>query len=154
MLSGDMPPPPRESLGAAGPRGPCCIPFNMSSKPMVFSCYLPSTRQPIAAISRLQGWTNRAQCRDNATAPRPFPAISIRRASELIMTANRPIGIAGAGSIGCFVGGILAQAGSRVALLARPRVIEEIERNGLRVTSFEGLDRKLSASDLSVSDDP
>src|SRR5436305_8510454 len=70
------------------------------------------------------------------------------------MTANRPIGVAGAGSIGCFVGGVLAQAGRRVALRARPRVIEEIDRNGLRVTSFEGLDRKLSSSELSVSDDP
>ncbi|TAI60489.1 2-dehydropantoate 2-reductase N-terminal domain-containing protein, partial [Bradyrhizobium sp. Leo170] len=32
---------------------------------------------------------------------------------------DRPIGIAGAGSIGCFVGGMLAAAGRKVALLAR-----------------------------------
>jgi 2-dehydropantoate 2-reductase len=70
------------------------------------------------------------------------------------MTANRLIGVAGAGSIGCFVGGVLAQAGRRVALLARRRLIEEIERNGLRATSFEGLDRKLSPGGISVSDDP
>jgi 2-dehydropantoate 2-reductase len=70
------------------------------------------------------------------------------------MIANRPIGIAGAGSIGCFVGGMLAQASRRVALLARPRVIDEIEHNGLRVTSFEGLDRKLLPGELSLSDDP
>jgi 2-dehydropantoate 2-reductase len=70
------------------------------------------------------------------------------------MIANRPIGIAGAGSIGCFVGGMLAQAGRRVALLARRRVIDEIEHNGLRVTSFEGLDRRLLPGELSLSDDP
>jgi 2-dehydropantoate 2-reductase len=71
------------------------------------------------------------------------------------MFATKPIIVAGAGSIGCFVGGVLADAGRRVSLLARPRVIEEIKRNGLRVTSFEGFDRTLkSTSQLSLSDDP
>ena len=46
------------------------------------------------------------------------------------MNSDRPIGIAGAGSIGCFVGGMLAAGGRNVALLARPRVIAEIEANG------------------------
>ena len=64
------------------------------------------------------------------------------------MISNRPIGVAGAGSIGCFVGGMLAAAGRHVALLARPRVIGEIETNGLRLTSFEGLDRKIAAGQL------
>jgi 2-dehydropantoate 2-reductase len=69
------------------------------------------------------------------------------------MIANRAVGIAGAGSIGCFVGGVLSAAGRRVALLARPRVIEEINRNGLKVTSFEGLDRTLATNQLALSDD-
>jgi 2-dehydropantoate 2-reductase len=55
------------------------------------------------------------------------------------MISNRPIGVAGAGSIGCFVGGMLVAGGRSVALLARPRVIGEIQANGLRLTSFEGL---------------
>ena len=66
----------------------------------------------------------------------------------------KPIIVAGAGSIGCFVGGMLADAGRHVSLLARPRVIEEINRNGLRVTSFEGFDRTLKPGQLSLSDDP
>ena len=70
------------------------------------------------------------------------------------MTADRSIGIAGAGSIGCFVGGMLAAGGRQVALLARPRVIEEIESNGLRLTSFEGLDRRIAADQLTLSEDP
>jgi 2-dehydropantoate 2-reductase len=70
------------------------------------------------------------------------------------MIATKPIGVAGAGSIGCFVGGVLSDAGRRVSLLARPRVIEEINSNGLRVTSFEGFDRKVASSQLSLSDDP
>jgi 2-dehydropantoate 2-reductase len=70
------------------------------------------------------------------------------------MNSERPIGVAGAGSIGCFVGGMLAAAGRRVALLARPRVIGEIETHGLRLTSFDGFDQRLAASQLASSDNP
>src|ERR1700738_2707236 len=70
------------------------------------------------------------------------------------MISERPIGIAGAGSIGCFVGGMYAAAGRRVALLAPPRVIGEIESNGLRLTSFGGLDRSVAPNELALSDDP
>jgi 2-dehydropantoate 2-reductase len=70
------------------------------------------------------------------------------------MTVERTIGIAGAGSIGCFVGGMLAAGGRQVALLARPRVIGEIESNGLRLTSFEGLDRRIAADQLTLSENP
>jgi 2-dehydropantoate 2-reductase len=70
------------------------------------------------------------------------------------MIQDRPIGIAGAGSIGCFVGGMCALAGRRVALLARPRVIGEIESHGLRLTSFEGLDQNIAASRLTLSENP
>jgi 2-dehydropantoate 2-reductase len=70
------------------------------------------------------------------------------------MISDRPIGVAGAGSIGCFVGGMLAAAGHRVALLARPRMIGEIERHGLRLTSHEGLDRIIAATQMTLSDDP
>jgi 2-dehydropantoate 2-reductase len=64
------------------------------------------------------------------------------------------IAVAGAGSIGCFVGGMLAACGRRVTLLARPRVIEEIKANGLRLTSFDGLERQLPSNLLTMSDDP
>ncbi|WP_375413315.1 2-dehydropantoate 2-reductase [uncultured Bradyrhizobium sp.] len=70
------------------------------------------------------------------------------------MIATTPICMAGAGSIGCFVGGVLADAGRRVSLLARPRMIEEIKGNGLKVTSFEGFDRRVAANQLSLSEDP
>jgi 2-dehydropantoate 2-reductase len=70
------------------------------------------------------------------------------------MMLDKTIGVAGAGSIGCFVGGMLAAGGRRVALLARPRVIQEIEAGGLRLTSFEGLDRNIAANQLTLSEDP
>ena len=67
---------------------------------------------------------------------------------------DKAIGVAGAGSIGCFVGGMCAAGGRKVALLARPRVIQEIEGNGLRLTSFEGFDQTIPADRLTLSDDP
>jgi 2-dehydropantoate 2-reductase len=70
------------------------------------------------------------------------------------MNSDRPIAVAGAGSIGCFVGGMLAAAGRRTALLARPRVIREIEDHGLRLTSFEGLDQTLASNRLTLSENP
>jgi 2-dehydropantoate 2-reductase len=70
------------------------------------------------------------------------------------MDLHRPIAVAGAGSIGCFVGGMVAAAGRRVALLARPRVIREITDHGLRLTSFEGFERQIPANELMLSEDP
>jgi 2-dehydropantoate 2-reductase len=70
------------------------------------------------------------------------------------MILEKTVGVAGAGSIGCFVGGISAAAGRRVALLARPRVIQEIASHGLRLTSFAGLDRNIASNQLTLSENP
>ena len=70
------------------------------------------------------------------------------------MVAGQTIGIAGAGSIGCFVGGMLAAGGGRVALLARPRVIAEIEGHGLQPTSFEGFDQTIARDRFALSEAP
>jgi 2-dehydropantoate 2-reductase len=70
------------------------------------------------------------------------------------MTLDRPIVVAGAGSIGCFVGGLSASAGRRVSLLARPRVIAEVERFGLSLTSLEGSSWHLASQQIKLSDDP
>lgn len=70
------------------------------------------------------------------------------------MNAARPIVVAGAGSIGCFVGGLQAVAGRPVRFLGRPRVIEELRASGLRLSSFEGGDWRLPASSIAISVDP
>ncbi len=70
------------------------------------------------------------------------------------MVADQTIAIAGAGSIGCFVGGMLAAGGRRAALLARPRVIAEIEAHGLRPTSLEGFDETIARDRLVLSENP
>jgi 2-dehydropantoate 2-reductase len=70
------------------------------------------------------------------------------------MSDTRTICVAGAGSIGCFVGGMLAGAGQCVALLARPRVISDIGDHGLRLSSFEHLDHLVAPTAMTLSDDP
>jgi len=70
------------------------------------------------------------------------------------MAESASICVAGAGSIGCFVGGMLRAGGHRVSLLARPRIIDEINRHGLRITSFEGLEHRLTAAEIALSGDP
>lgn len=62
--------------------------------------------------------------------------------------------IAGAGAIGCFTGALLAAAGRRVTLLARPRIIADLRDHGLTATDFAGLERHVPADDLGLSEDP
>jgi 2-dehydropantoate 2-reductase len=70
------------------------------------------------------------------------------------MTHSPKIRIAGAGSIGCYVGGMLMAAGKDVALFGRPRVADEIKVNGLTVSSLDAENRHLSLTDRQVSIDP
>lgn len=64
------------------------------------------------------------------------------------------VAIAGAGSIGSYVGGCLALAGRRVNLLARPRIGDAVRKEGLRVTDLDGRDRHVSPEALSATADP
>ncbi len=72
------------------------------------------------------------------------------RAHKQAMNSRR-IAVLGAGSIGCFVGGMLARGDHNVALPARPRLIDEIKHNGLRLTSADGIDDLISAGRLTLS---
>lgn len=49
-----------------------------------------------------------------------------------------PVGVMGAGSIGCYLGGLLATQGHRVVLLGRPRVMDELSRHGLALEDLDG----------------
>ncbi|NOE33529.1 2-dehydropantoate 2-reductase [Ruegeria sp. HKCCD7318] len=62
--------------------------------------------------------------------------------------------IAGAGSIGCYCGALLARAGHSVTLLGRARVLDPIRQHGLTVTDFDGLNYTASANSLDLSQDP
>jgi 2-dehydropantoate 2-reductase len=69
------------------------------------------------------------------------------------MDTSSPIVIAGAGSVGCYVGGCLALAGRNVTCLARPRIAAALKTAGLRVTDLEGRNRSVSPAGFSVTDD-
>jgi 2-dehydropantoate 2-reductase len=70
------------------------------------------------------------------------------------MTASSKIVIAGAGSIGCYIGGCLVLGGRNVTFLARPRIAARLQADGLRVTDLEGRNRGVSASALHATEDP
>jgi 2-dehydropantoate 2-reductase len=72
------------------------------------------------------------------------------------MAADRRgrIVVAGAGSIGCYVGGCLALAGREVTLLLRPALAEAIARAGLRVSDLDGMDRPVEPSAVRLATDP
>lgn len=72
------------------------------------------------------------------------------------MAADRRmrIAVAGAGSVGCYIGGCLTLAGRDVTLLLRPALAEAIARHGLRVSDLDGADRVLAPSDVRLATDP
>lgn len=62
--------------------------------------------------------------------------------------------VAGAGSIGCFVGGLLASAGRNVALLARPAIADELKEHGLLITALDAPDKRVEPHRVDVGSDP
>ncbi|WP_299377895.1 2-dehydropantoate 2-reductase [uncultured Tateyamaria sp.] len=66
------------------------------------------------------------------------------------MTGVR-IAVAGAGSIGCFVGGLLAHAGHDVRFLGRARLVDACATSGLRLTGYDGLDLHLQQVQATAS---
>jgi len=71
------------------------------------------------------------------------------------MVPGRRILIAGAGSVGAYVGGCLALAGRPVTMLGRPALMDRLRGRGLRVSDLEGLDRTAKAGpDLRLDTDP
>ena len=70
-----------------------------------------------------------------------------------IMSGPRIV-VAGAGSIGCYVGGLLTAGGRSVTLLCRERVAAELREHGLHLTSLDGLDLEVGADALTIETDP
>lgn len=53
------------------------------------------------------------------------------------MTPQLNIAVMGAGAVGCFFGGMLARAGHRVTLIARPQHVQAIAQRGLRLQALQ-----------------
>ena len=62
--------------------------------------------------------------------------------------------VAGAGSIGCYVGGCLALAGRDVTLFLRPTLSSIIATQGLRISDLNGLDRSVAPTAIRLATDP
>ena len=64
------------------------------------------------------------------------------------------IGIYGAGSIGCYLGGCLASQGVDVLFLCRARIYATLQKNGLRLTDFHGREDYIAAEQLKLTLNP
>ncbi len=117
MVIGDIPPEDVRELGVLGPRGPFCMPLRTSSRPMALSF---GVRRPLTHAPEMRSiWGSHDGYK--ATAPQPrwaaAPALLSKAGafrSKARCLTDRPIAVAGAGAIGCFVGGMLAAGGRRV----------------------------------------
>lgn len=73
-------------------------------------------------------------------------------------SAPGPVWIMGAGSVGCYVGGCLQAAGVPVVFIGRPRVIQALRSQGLRLTDLDGRDQHIAPEALrlheAMPDDP
>lgn len=62
--------------------------------------------------------------------------------------------VAGAGSIGCYVGACLALAGRNVVFLARPRLVDALRDRGMQISDLDGRDRALLPDIAKATTDP
>jgi 2-dehydropantoate 2-reductase len=69
-------------------------------------------------------------------------------------TPQRQVWVLGAGSIGCYIGGCLQAAGVPVMFIGRPRVLDALREQGLRLTDLDGADQRLTAASLSLCETP
>src|SRR5215470_9865045 len=81
------------------------------------------------------------------------PAPILRGIAGMLDQTSRIV-VAGAGTVGCYLGGCLALAGRRVRLLLRPALADDIASHGLRISGLGGLEATLPASALALMPDP
>ncbi len=65
-----------------------------------------------------------------------------------------PVAVMGAGSVGCYVGGLLQAAGAQVHFIGRRRVLSALGREGLTLTDLRGTRTRLPAAELQLHDSP
>ncbi len=64
---------------------------------------------------------------------------------------QKKIVIAGSGSIGCYVGGMLTSRLADVHFLARPRIYNELQTHGLTLTDWSGKEKQLAPTQFVVT---
>jgi 2-dehydropantoate 2-reductase len=76
------------------------------------------------------------------------------RAAQSREIVSQRILIHGAGSVGCYLGGLLAAAGASVTLLGRPRLQTEVHEHGMLLTDLHGRRCALPSSNIEFVTDP
>ena len=66
---------------------------------------------------------------------------------------NLKVAVLGAGSIGCYLGGYLQQAGCQVVLIGRERIKWDLDLRGLILTHYKRKPIKIPREDLSYHTD-
>ena len=62
--------------------------------------------------------------------------------------------VMGAGSVGCYLGGLLAAAGRTVHFVGRPRVLDALGQHGLQITACDGRRQHVPAARLYLHETP
>ncbi|XHS76397.1 2-dehydropantoate 2-reductase [Burkholderiaceae bacterium UC74_6] len=62
--------------------------------------------------------------------------------------------VMGAGSVGCYLGGLAAAAGHVVHLVGRPRVLDAVDESGLLLTDCDGRKTRVAAERLHLHESP
>lgn len=70
------------------------------------------------------------------------------------MTDTPRIVVAGAGSIGCFVGGLLLAGGRDVVFLGRESMATQLRTEGVSLTDYDGLDIRIDPQYLDIGEGP
>ena len=70
------------------------------------------------------------------------------------VNTNPKIVIAGAGSVGCYVGGTLALAGRGVTALMRPALADMIAANGFKIRDLKANERHVAPAQIKLSTGP
>ena len=59
--------------------------------------------------------------------------------------------VMGAGSVGCYLGGVLQVAGLQVTFVGRERVIRELNQHGLRISDLNGGNTRIAPAELRLA---
>ena len=66
-------------------------------------------------------------------------------------TSPLQILVMGAGSVGCYLGGVLQVAGLQVTFVGRERVIRELNQHGLRISDLNGGNTRIAPDELGLA---
>ena len=64
------------------------------------------------------------------------------------MAGGSKVAILGAGSVGCFIGGVWAAAGLPVTFIGRQSISKEVDEYGLALSDYDGWQARLAPGEV------